>query len=171
MHRAHLQLSRHLHLGCPEPRAPSGLLAIASAEGSRSELDTLRGRGGSDPARFLMCLDQLPDPARNQPLTSCKKPHRTEILPEFLQLRTTRYPSAATLSSKGRSGCATVVARRKDLHNLDLVITASWKSPTEWTVGTLEGHCWIHRKAGLLPAIERGSPSARWDGQPLRMTL
>jgi len=145
---------------CCTPRA---LLAPQTA--------SVRGQGVSDPARFLMCLDQLPDPARNQPLTSCKKPHRTEILPEFLQLRTTRYPSAATLSSKGRSGCATVVARRKDLHNLDLVITASWKSPTEWTVGTLEGHCWIHRKAGLLPAIERGSPSARWDGQPLRMTL
>src|SRR6478735_6189876 len=50
MHSAHLQLSRHLHLGCPEPRAPSGLLAIASAEGSRSELDTLRRRGEGNSA-------------------------------------------------------------------------------------------------------------------------
>jgi hypothetical protein len=133
------------------------------------QTESVRGQGGSDPGRFLMCLDQLPDPARNQPLTSCKKPHRTEILPAFLQLQVTRYPSAATLSRKGRSGCATVVARRKDRNTL--VITALWKSKADWTVGTLEGHCWIHRKAGLLPPIEPGSPSARWDGQPVTLTM
>jgi hypothetical protein len=130
---------------------------------------SVRGQGGSDPVRFLMCLDQLPDPARNQPLTSCKTPHRTEILPQFMQLEVTRYPPAATLTKKGRSGCAKVVAQRKDLN--DLVVTASWKSRAEWSVGTLEGHCWIHRKAGLLPSIERGSPTARWDGQPVTLTM
>ena len=112
---------------------------------------SMRGQGGSDPVRFLMCLDELPDPVRNQPLTSCKKPHRTEILPDFLQLEVTRYPSAATLSRKGRSGCAKIVAHRSDFKKL--VITASWKSRAEWSVGTLEGHCWIHRKAGLMPPI------------------
>jgi len=130
---------------------------------------SLHGQGGSDPVRFLMCLGQLPDPARNQPLTSCKKPHRTEILPEFMQLEVARYPSAATLAQKGRSGCAKVVAQRKDLN--DLVVTASWKSRAEWSVGTLEGHCWIHRKAGLLPPLGRGSPTARWDGQPVMLTM
>jgi hypothetical protein len=130
---------------------------------------SVRGQGGSDPVRFLMCLDQLPAPARNQPLMSCKKPHRTEILPEFMQLEVTRYPSAATLAKMGRLGCAKVVSQRKDLN--DVVVTASWKSRADWSVGTLEGHCWIHRKSGLLPPIERGSPSARWDGQPVTLTM
>jgi len=53
--------------GCCGPLAP--------------QTGSLRNDVATDPGRFHMCLDQLPEPARAQPLTSCKKPHRAEILP------------------------------------------------------------------------------------------
>ena len=116
-------------------------------------IGSLRGAVGSDPARFQICIDQLPDPTRDQPLASCKKPHRAELLPDnWLELEVAHYPSAATLSKKGQSGCAKFVAHRKDRNNL--VITPDWQPRAEWSGGTLEGDCWIHRKAGLMPPIE-----------------
>jgi hypothetical protein len=119
--------------------------------GLAPQTGSLQGAVSSDPVRFQMCIDQVPDPSRAQPLTSCKKPHRAELLPDFLDLEVTHYPSAATLSRKGRSGCAKFVAQRKDLDSL--VITLSWTPRAEWSGGTLEGDCWIHRKTGLLPPI------------------
>jgi hypothetical protein len=112
---------------------------------------SLRGDVGSDPVRFQVCIDQLPERTREQPLTSCKKPHRAEALPTPLQISVTSYPSPAVLSKEGRSGCAELVAQRKDLESL--VATPDWYSRANWSGGTLYGQCWIHRKAGLLPPI------------------
>jgi hypothetical protein len=112
---------------------------------------SLRGKVGSDPVRFQMCTDQLPDPSREQPLTSCKKPHRTEVLPTGLQLSATHYPSPAVLDTKGRSGCGQLVADRKEHASLDF--TWSWQSKQNWSGGTLFGFCWVNRKAGLLAPI------------------
>ncbi len=42
---------------------------------------SLRDAVGSDPVRFHMCINQVPDPPGAQPLTSCEKPHRAEALP------------------------------------------------------------------------------------------
>jgi Septum formation len=113
---------------------------------------SLRGAVGSDPVRFQMCIDQLPDPPREQPFTSCKKPHRTEILPTGLQLSVTHYPSAAVLAKNGRTGCAKLVSHRTDRKSL--VVTSSWQSRGNWSGGSLFGFCWIHRKAGLMPPIK-----------------
>jgi len=112
---------------------------------------SLQGAVGSDPSRFRMCIGQLPDPPRAQPLTTCTKPHRAEALPVPLQLNVTSYPAAAVLSKKGRSGCAALVAHRKDLDSL--VVTPDWRSRSNWSGGTLYGRCWIHRKAGLMPPV------------------
>ncbi len=112
---------------------------------------SLRGAVESDPVRFQPCIDQLPDPAAEQPFVSCKKPHRTEILPTALQLNTARYPSAATLTNKGRAGCAALVAHRKD--RADLVVTHTWQSRKNWSGGTLFGFCWIHLKTGRMPPL------------------
>ncbi len=113
---------------------------------------SLHGAVSSDPTRFLVCTDQVPDPTRNQPVTSCQKPHRAELLATTLQLAGTHYPSAATLSKQGQSGCAQLLAHRKDLASL--VITPFWQSKAETSGGSPIGFCWIHRKAGLLPPIE-----------------
>jgi hypothetical protein len=113
---------------------------------------SLRGVVGEDPARFHGCLGEIPDPARSQLLTSCKKPHRAETLPDQVQLETTQYPSAAVLAKKGRVECAQQLAHRSDANHL--VITTSWQSRTDWSSGTLYGFCWIHLKSGLLPPIE-----------------
>ena len=112
---------------------------------------SLRGEVGSDPVRFEMCINQVPDPPGAQPLTSCKKPHRAEALPDPLQLSVTHYPSAAVLSKKGRSLCVKSVADRTDLERL--VVTPDWHSRANWSGGTLYGRCWIHRHTGLLPPI------------------
>ena len=121
-------------------------------QGLAPQTGSLRGAVDSDPLRFQMCIDQVPDPARAQRLTSCKKPHRAELLPDFLELEVTQYPSAATLSRKGRLGCTKLIAHRKDLNSL--VITPDWQPRADWSGGTLEGDCWVHRKAGLIPPIE-----------------
>lgn len=114
---------------------------------------SLRGAVDSDPVRFQMCIDQVPDPNRIQPLSSCKKPHRAELLPTTIQAEVTQYPSAGTLNKKGRSGCADLTADRDD--RADLVITAFWRpDKAEWSGGTLEGFCFIHRKTGLIPPIK-----------------
>jgi hypothetical protein len=112
---------------------------------------SLRGDVASNPGRFHVCIDQLPDPARAQPLTSCKKPHRAEILPTGLQWDVTQYPSPAALAKKGRSACAKLVSDRRDLESL--VVTPDWQSDANWSGGTLYGWCWIHRRAGALPPI------------------
>lgn len=113
------------------------------------QTESLRGDVGADPVRFRWCLDQLPDPARSQPLTSCKKPHRTEILPDGLQLTVTHYPSAAALSRKGHADCAALVSARGD--RASLVVTPVWQPRASFSGGTLFGTCWVHRKAGLMP--------------------
>jgi hypothetical protein len=113
---------------------------------------SLRGAVGSDPVRFQVCINQLPDPNREQPLTSCKKPHRAEALPTGLQRDVTHYPSAAALSTKGRSDCAKLVSHRKDRESL--VVTPSWQSEAQWSGGSLFGMCWIHRDTGLMPPIK-----------------
>lgn len=113
---------------------------------------SLRGAVAEDPVRFRMCLDQLPRPDQEQPMTSCRKPHRTEVLPTPLQMDVSQYPSAATLTAKGRSGCARLVARRPD--RASLVVTSSWQSKASWGGGaTLYGWCWVHRGTGLLPPV------------------
>jgi len=112
---------------------------------------SLRGDVTSDPARFYVCINQLPDPGREQPLTSCKKPHRAEILPTGLPWDVSKYPSAAALSQKGREGCATLVSARKDRGSV--VVTPEWQSKANWSGGTLYGWCWVHRHTGLLPPI------------------
>jgi hypothetical protein len=112
---------------------------------------SLRGAVDADPVRFQVCINQVPDPPGAQPLTSCKKPHRAEALPTPLQLSVTHYPSAATLSKKGRSACAQLVAHRQDLDTL--VVTPDWHSRESWSGGTLYGRCWIRRQAGMLPAV------------------
>jgi hypothetical protein len=112
---------------------------------------SMRGAVLSDPVRFQMCLNQLPTPTREQPLTSCKKPHRTEVLPTLLEINAAHYPSAAVLSRKGRSGCADLIADRKDRGSL--VVTHSWPDRASWSGGTLYGYCWIHRTTGLIPPV------------------
>lgn len=112
---------------------------------------SLRGDVGSDPARFYVCINQLPDPGSEQPLTSCQKPHRAEILPSGLPWDVTRYPSAAALSKKGRAGCHRLVSERQDRRSL--VVTPEWQSRANWSGGTLYGWCWIHRSTGSLPPI------------------
>lgn len=118
-----------------------------------TQTGSLRGAVLSDPVRFQVCIGQIPDPARDQPLTSCKKPHRAELLPDFLQLNVQHYPSVATLKGKGQSGCASLLGHRKDLSSL--IITSSWRpSRADWSKGdTLEGVCWIHTKSGLMPPL------------------
>ena len=122
------------------------------SRGLAQQSGSLRGDVGSDPVRFQMCIGQVPAPTRAQSLTSCKKPHRAELLPDFLELQVTKYPSAATLSRKGRSGCAKFVADRTDLKSL--IITLDWQPKAAWAGGTLEGDCWIHRQVGLMPPIQ-----------------
>jgi hypothetical protein len=114
-----------------------------------SQTGSLRGEVGSDPVRFQLCIDQDPEPSRAQPLTSCKKRHRAEALPAFLELNVTDYPSATILSRKGQAGCARLVAGRPDLKNL--VVTPDWRSKAHWPGGTLLGRCWIRKTTGLLP--------------------
>jgi hypothetical protein len=123
--------------GCCGPLAP--------------QTGSLRGDVASDPARFHVCINQVPDPAREQPLTSCQQPHRAEILPTGLQWDVTQYPSAPALDKKGRSGCARLVAARRDLARL--IVTPDWQSEANWSGGTLSGWCWIHRQTGSLPPI------------------
>lgn len=115
---------------------------------------SLRGALLSDPVRFQVCTSQIPDPARDQPLTSCKKPHRGEVLPDFLQLNVQRYPSAQALNRKGQSGCAKLLGHRKNLNSL--IITTSWQpSRADWSKGdTLGGACWIHTESGLMPPLK-----------------
>jgi hypothetical protein len=112
---------------------------------------SLRGAVAKDPVRFQMCTNELPRPEREQPLTSCKKPHRTEVLPTGLQMDVTRYPSAEALSNDGRRECAKLVSQRKDLKSL--VVRSSWQSRASWSGATLYGWCWIHRDTGLMPPI------------------
>ena len=112
---------------------------------------SLRGAVGSDPVRFDMCIDQFPDPTREQPLASCKRPHRAEVLSTGLQFDVTHYPSAAALGKRGRSDCARLISQRPDLARL--VVTVEWQSREQWSGGTLYGRCWIHRSTGLLPPI------------------
>jgi hypothetical protein len=113
---------------------------------------SLRDAVSSDPLRFRVCINQVPDPPGAQPLTSCEKPHRAEVLAAPLQLSVTHYPSAAALAKKGRVGCARLIAHRKDRESL--VVTPDWHSRANWSGGTLYGRCWIHRKTGLMPAIK-----------------
>lgn len=110
---------------------------------------SLRGAVGADPGRFQNCIGELPHPSRNQPLTSCKKPHRAEALPTVLQLHAVHYPSAATLSKQGQSQCADLVAQRDDRKRL--VLTPGWQPKASFSPETLFGVCWIHRHSGLLP--------------------
>src|SRR4051794_8481418 len=105
---------------------------------------SLRGAVGADPGRFQQCIGELPDPSRNQPLTSCKKPHRAEALPTVIQLQTAHYPSAAALSKKGQSECAPLaVAQRDDRKRL--IVTPAWQPKASFSPGTLFGVCWIRR--------------------------
>jgi hypothetical protein len=113
---------------------------------------SLRGVVGADPGRFQQCIGELPAPSRNQPLTSCKKPHRAEALPDGIQLQTAHYPSAAALGKKGQSECAHLVAQRDD--RTRLVLTPAWQPKASFSPGTLLGVCWIHRNSGLLPPIK-----------------
>jgi hypothetical protein len=113
---------------------------------------SLRGEVASDPVRFQICIDEVPDPNRSQPLASCTKPHRGELLPTTIQADVTHYPSPATLNKKGRLGCAKLIGHHE--HGADLVITPFWRPPkTEWSGGSLEGFCFIHQKTGLMPPI------------------
>jgi hypothetical protein len=113
---------------------------------------SLHGAVGSDPVRFQVCINQVPDPPGAQPLASCKKPHRAEALPTPLQLSVTNYPSPATLRTKGRSGCDKLIANRNDRGSL--VVTPDWHSRANWSGGTLYGRCWIYQEAGLMPPIK-----------------
>jgi hypothetical protein len=110
---------------------------------------SLHGKLGADLGRYRICLGQLPDPVRDQPLTSCKRPHRAELLANPVELTVTKYPSATVLTRKGRSGCTDEVKARHDAGTL--VVTALWESRSEWSGGTLHAQCWIHRKDGPLP--------------------
>jgi hypothetical protein len=120
--------------------------------GLAPQTGSLRGAVSSEPVRFQMCINQVPDPPGAQPLTSCKKPHMAEALPTPLQLSVRHYPSDAVLSKKGRSACARLVAHRTDRESL--VVTPDWISKANWSGGTLYGRCWIRRRAGLMPAIK-----------------
>ena len=113
---------------------------------------SLRGKVGADQGRYQICISELPDPARNQRLTSCKQPHRAELLPTPLELNPAKYPPAAVLERTGRSGCADMVKDRKDAEGL--VVAAHWDPKSQWSGGTLFAQCWITRKTGLLPPIE-----------------
>src|SRR3954452_12097778 len=99
---------------------------------------SLRAAVGADPGRFQQCIGELSDPSRNQPLTSCKKPHRTEALPTVIQLQTAHYPSAAALSKKGQSECAPLAVGQRD-DRKRLVVTPAWQPKASFSPGTLFG--------------------------------
>ena len=113
---------------------------------------SLHGKVGADQGRFQICIGELPDPARSQRLTSCKRPHRAELFPTPLELNPAKYPPAAVLERTGRSGCADMVKDREDAEGL--VAAAYWVPKSQWSGGTLFAQCWITRKVGLLPPIE-----------------
>lgn len=107
---------------------------------------------GEDPARFRVCISELPDPDRNQPLVSCKQPHRAELLSDRLTFNTSRYPTAALLQKHGRSGCARTIAGRDDIEELQT--TPDWESEENWDPSRpVYGWCWLYRKTGLLPPL------------------
>jgi hypothetical protein len=130
-------------------RCDVGVIATTGCCQLAPQTGSLRGAVASDPVRFQMCLDQIPEPFREQPLVSCKTPHRTEALLDGLEWNVTQYPSAAALDKHGESECAKLVSRRKGPQ--DLVVTPDWQSSANWSGGTLFGRCWIHRHSGLLP--------------------
>ncbi len=114
-----------------------------------SRTSSLRGKLGDGLAAYRVCINELPDPEQSQPLTSCTKPHRAELLRDPVVLSVSRYPSPAVLDRKGRSGCAAVLNDRDRARSL--VVTTSWTPKSEWSGDTLYGQCWIHREVGLLP--------------------
>ena len=111
----------------------------------------LKGGMGENLARFQQCINEVPDPDRTQPLTSCEKPHRAELLLTIMELDASEYPSAAELKKSGQSLCGDLVGDRDDADSL--VLTPLWQPEREWQGGTLYGVCWIRRGAGMLPAL------------------
>lgn len=133
-------------------RCDVGVRAMTACCQLAAQTGSLRSDVGSDPVRFYMCVDQVPDPNRSQPLTSCKKPHRGELLPATIEADVTHYPSTAILNKNGRSGCAKLTVHRDD--RADLVITPFWRPfKADWSGGPLTGFCFIHRKTGLMPPV------------------
>ena len=112
---------------------------------------TLKGAMGQNVARFQQCINEVPDPDRTQPLTSCEKPHRAELLLTIMELNADLYPTAAKLKDSGQSLCGDLVSDRDDSDSL--VFTTWWQPKAEWHRGTLYGLCWIRREAGMLPAL------------------
>ncbi len=112
---------------------------------------SLKGAMGENLARFQQCINEVPDPDRTQPLTSCEKPHRAELLLTIMELDASEYPYAAQLEKSGQSLCRDLVGDRDDADSL--VLTTLWQPKSEWRGGTLYGVCWIRRDAGVLPAL------------------
>ena len=57
----------------------------------------------------------------------------------------------AKLGTTGQSICGDPVADRDDAPAL--VLTPIWQAEEAWQPGIMYGACWIHRNAGLLPAL------------------
>jgi hypothetical protein len=115
------------------------------------QTESLEGAMGKNLARFQHCIAEVPDADRSQPLTSCEKPHRAELLITILDLDASEYPSAAKLEKTGQTMCSDLVADRDDADAL--VLMPFWLSEEESQGGTIHGGCWIRYKSGLLPAL------------------
>ena len=115
------------------------------------QTESLEGAMGDNLARFQQCIAEVPDPDRSQPLFSCEKPHRAELLLTIMEMDASEYPSPAKLERTGQSMCGDLVSERDDSDAL--VLTPFWQSEEESQGGTIYGGCWIHLKSGLLPAL------------------
>jgi hypothetical protein len=122
-----------------------------------AQTESLRNSLPEGQAHIQMCIDQLPDPNRSLPLTSCEEAHRAELLPTRLELYAADYPTDAELRQEGQEGCKRLISysgpRLSDIGE-DLAVTHEWQSEQEWEPSTLLGGCWVHLKnGGQLPPI------------------
>jgi hypothetical protein len=121
-----------------------------------TQTESLRNVLPEEQALIQQCIDQLPDPSRSLPLTSCEEAHRAELLPTLLEIDTTYYPTDAELQ-EGHARCERLISysgpRLSDIAE-DLVVKNGWQSEQDWEPPTLWGECWVYLKnGGQLPPI------------------
>jgi hypothetical protein len=133
-------------------RCDAGIQTTTSFDGLPLATTTgsMKGDLSAHPARYQLCMTEVPQRDEAQPLTSCEKPHRAELLHDLIELATGDYPPAAELEREGQARCAELVADHAEADSL--VLTPIWQPEESWSGGPLVGWCWIHRPSGLLPA-------------------